>query len=121
MGVIPFATLVYLEWYAVRYTHVLCIRDRSVRIHDIIYRILHNEEPKHSSVTRENSLIASLRVVGCCCIQLKAGKFQVKPYWGLDLGSEHERYITERVRIYRCIDGVRGTIIRTISLTPPVF
>ena len=29
--------------------------------------------------------------------QLAAGKFEVKPYWGLDLGSEHERYITERV------------------------
>jgi asparaginyl-tRNA synthetase len=23
--------------------------------------------------------------------------FEVKPYWGLDMGSEHERYITEKV------------------------
>ena len=29
--------------------------------------------------------------------QLAAGKFTVKPYWGLDLGSEHERYLTEVV------------------------
>ena len=28
---------------------------------------------------------------------LKKGKFQVKPYWGLDLGSEHERYLCEQV------------------------
>ena len=27
-----------------------------------------------------------------------AGKFDVKPYWGIDLGSEHERYITEQAR-----------------------
>ena len=33
--------------------------------------------------------------------QMAAGKFLVKPYWGLDLGSEHERYITERVRLGR--------------------
>jgi hypothetical protein len=26
-----------------------------------------------------------------------AGKFDVTPYWGIDLGSEHERYITEQV------------------------
>ena len=25
------------------------------------------------------------------------GNFNVKPYWGLDLGSEHERYLTEQV------------------------
>ena len=30
-------------------------------------------------------------------MQLAAGAFTVKPYWGLDLGSEHERYLTERV------------------------
>jgi asparaginyl-tRNA synthetase len=28
---------------------------------------------------------------------LDAGNFSVKPYWGLDLGSEHERYLTEKV------------------------
>ncbi|DAZ98537.1 TPA: hypothetical protein N0F65_007036 [Lagenidium giganteum] len=28
---------------------------------------------------------------------LKKGKFQVKPVWGTDLGSEHERYLTEVV------------------------
>ena len=27
----------------------------------------------------------------------KTVKFEVKPYWGLDLGSEHERYLTEQV------------------------
>lgn len=27
-------------------------------------------------------------------------KFEVQPYWGLDLGSEHERYLTEQV--YKC-------------------
>ena len=26
-----------------------------------------------------------------------AGKFEKTPYWGIDLGSEHERYITEQV------------------------
>ena len=25
----------------------------------------------------------------------KTHKFEVQPYWGLDLGSEHERYLTE--------------------------
>jgi asparaginyl-tRNA synthetase len=30
-------------------------------------------------------------------LQLSKGKFAVKPYWGLDLGSEHERYLTEQV------------------------
>lgn len=25
----------------------------------------------------------------------KTHKFEVEPYWGLDLGSEHERYLTE--------------------------
>ena len=29
---------------------------------------------------------------------LAKGKFEVNPYWGIDLGSEHERYITEQVR-----------------------
>lgn len=29
-------------------------------------------------------------------MQLEKGKFSVKPYWGLDLGSEHERYLTEQ-------------------------
>lgn len=29
--------------------------------------------------------------------QLAKGKFSVKPYWGCDLGSEHERYLTEQV------------------------
>lgn len=28
---------------------------------------------------------------------LAAGKFEEKPYWGIDLGSEHERYLTEQV------------------------
>lgn len=28
-----------------------------------------------------------------------AGKFEKTPYWGIDLGSEHERYITEKVRL----------------------
>mmetsp|Transcript_4146 Transcript_4146/g.7260 ORF Transcript_4146/g.7260 Transcript_4146/m.7260 type:complete len:522 (+) Transcript_4146:91-1656(+) len=28
---------------------------------------------------------------------LKAGKFEVKPHWGIDLGSEHERYLSEVV------------------------
>lgn len=28
---------------------------------------------------------------------LKKGKFEEKPYWGIDLGSEHERYLTEQV------------------------
>lgn len=28
---------------------------------------------------------------------LKKGKFEVKPNWGVDLGSEHERYLTEVV------------------------
>ncbi|TMW69019.1 hypothetical protein Poli38472_001175 [Pythium oligandrum] len=28
---------------------------------------------------------------------LKAGKFEKKPEWGVDLGSEHERYLTEKV------------------------
>jgi asparaginyl-tRNA synthetase len=28
---------------------------------------------------------------------LKAGKFEKKPTWGTDLGSEHERYLTEKV------------------------
>ncbi|CAK4649039.1 hypothetical protein LEN26_012815 [Aphanomyces euteiches] len=28
---------------------------------------------------------------------LKKGKFQVKPKWGDDLGSEHERFITEQI------------------------
>lgn len=28
---------------------------------------------------------------------LKKGKFEVKPTWGVDLGSEHERYLTEVV------------------------
>ena len=27
----------------------------------------------------------------------KTVKFEVQPYWGLDLGSEHERYLTEQV------------------------
>ena len=30
----------------------------------------------------------------------KTVKFEVQPYWGLDLGSEHERYLTEQV--YKC-------------------
>jgi asparaginyl-tRNA synthetase len=30
-------------------------------------------------------------------MQLAKGKFTVKPYWGCDLGSEHERYLTEQV------------------------
>jgi asparaginyl-tRNA synthetase len=28
---------------------------------------------------------------------LKKAKFTEKPYWGIDLGSEHERYLTEQV------------------------
>lgn len=28
---------------------------------------------------------------------LKAGKFDKKPEWGIDLGSEHERYLTEKI------------------------
>lgn len=28
---------------------------------------------------------------------LKKGKFEEKPDWGIDLGSEHERYLTEKV------------------------
>lgn len=28
---------------------------------------------------------------------LKKGKFEVKPKWGMDMGSEHERYLTEKV------------------------
>ena len=27
----------------------------------------------------------------------KTVKFEVQPYWGLDLGSEHERYLTEQI------------------------
>ena len=27
----------------------------------------------------------------------KTHKFEVQPYWGLDLGSEHERFLTEQV------------------------
>lgn len=33
----------------------------------------------------------------CTPKHLKAGKFTVKPEWGIDLGSEHERYLTETV------------------------
>ena len=28
---------------------------------------------------------------------LAAGNFEVTPVWGLDLGSEHERYLTEKI------------------------
>lgn len=28
---------------------------------------------------------------------LELGKFEVKPYWGMDLGSEHERFLTEKI------------------------
>lgn len=39
-----------------------------------------------------------------------AGKFAEKIYWGCDLASEHERYITEKVRC------ARGTIIQRAPL-----
>jgi len=27
--------------------------------------------------------------------QLEAGQFEEKPFWGCDLGSEHEKYLTK--------------------------
>ena len=35
----------------------------------------------------------------CLCLcteQLKKAKFEVLPSWGIDMGSEHERYLTEK-------------------------
>ncbi len=29
------------------------------------------------------------------CQQLKAGNFETKPFWGIDLASEHEKYLTK--------------------------
>ena len=49
-----------------------------------------------------------------------AGKFVEKVFWGCDLASEHERYITEKAR---CGDGTAGTrdraLIRFSTPFPP--
>ena len=48
---------------------------------------------------------------------LKKAKFTEKPYWGIDLGSEHERYLTEKVFkrptiIYNYPKGIKAFYMR---------
>lgn len=58
------------------------------RLQDVVQK-----EFVHLTYTRAIEILCDPKV-------LKKAKFQVKPEWGIDLGSEHERYLTEQ--IYKC-------------------
>ena len=47
----------------------------------------------HVFSARQARLMSHLLNPGLCD-QLKKGKFVEKPFWGIDLGSEHEKYLT---------------------------